>query len=214
MNNEWKNLTCSYGEEIIFQGLELSWTEGEQIGFWGCSGCGKTSLLKVLAKKLRQQKKKIAYVFQHEVLLDWFTVEQNIRLVNAQLSEERYQELLEVFQLEKDQQKYPRELSGGLRKRVAFARAIAYDAPYLLLDEAFEFLDLAMQEEILAFLEREQKIRRKTIFLVTHRVEIMLRLAEKLFFFEGKKPVSTLKMYLTKSKEETKKRLEEEVCHI
>lgn len=212
--NKWTNLDCYYGEDCIFQGLELSWEEGEQVGFWGRSGCGKTSLLKLIAKKLRGQGKKIAYVFQYEVLFNWLTVEQNIFLVNSKINREDYQRILELLKLEEHQKKYPNELSGGLRKRVALARAFAYDADYLLLDEAFEFLDLAIQEDILYFLEKEQKKRKKTIFIVTHRIEIMLRLAEKIFFFEGIKPVKELKIYLSETKEKTKKRLEGEICHI
>lgn len=212
--NKWTNLNCYYGEECIFQGLEFSWEKGEQIGFWGCSGCGKTSLLKVIAERLREQGEKIAYVFQYEVLFHWLTVKENIFLVNSKISEEEYQRILKLLKLEEHQKKYPKELSGGLRKRVALARAFAYDADYLLLDEAFEFLDLAIQEEILYFLEKEQKEKKKTIFMVTHRIEIMSRFAEKIFFFERGKPVKKLKMYLPETKEKTKKRLEGEICHI
>lgn len=212
--NKWKNLTCYYGEDCIFKDLEFSWKEGEQIGFWGCSGCGKTSLLKIIATRLREEKKKIAYVFQHEVLLDWLTVEQNIRLVNSHVDRQKYQKFMELLKLEEHQAKYPKELSGGLRKRVALARAFAYDADYLLLDEAFEFLDLAMQESILSFLEEEQKKKKRTIFLVTHRSEIIIRLAEKIFFFEGETSKQRLELYIPETAEKTKKRLEEKVCHI
>ena len=212
--NKWEKLDCFYEEDCIFKGLELSWEEGEQIGFWGYSGCGKTSLLKLIAKKLREEEKKIAYVFQHEVLLEWLTVEENIFLVNPKLLQGEYQKIISVLKLEEEQKKYPKELSGGLRKRVALARAFAYDADYLLLDEAFEFLDLAIQEDIFCFLQREQERSRKTIFLVTHQIETMLRLAEKVFFFAGEKPVKELRMHISKEKEETRKRLEEEICHI
>src|SRR3712207_7518511 len=63
--NHWTNLHCKYGEEIIFENVQLDWQEGEQIGFWGCSGCGKTSLLKEIARRLEKEGKKFSYVFQN-----------------------------------------------------------------------------------------------------------------------------------------------------
>ncbi|SRR3712207_2354445 len=212
--NIWKNLTCFYGENCIFEKIELQWEEGEQIGFWGCSACGKTSLLREIAKRLREEGKKIAYVFQQEVLLDWLTVEKNIFLVNDKMEKERYQEIIQLLQLEEHLMKYPQELSGGLRKRVALARAFLYEADYLLFDEAFEFLDLGMREIILKYIEREQKKKRRTIFIVTHRVEIMLRLAEKIFVFPQEKRIQHLECYENKEKETIKRILEERVCHI
>src|SRR3712207_9308911 len=95
--NIWKNLTCFYGENCIFEKIELQWEEGEQIGFWGCSACGKTSLLKIIAKRLREEGKKIAYVFQQEVLLDWLTVEQNILLVNTKAAKGQYHKIIKLL---------------------------------------------------------------------------------------------------------------------
>lgn len=83
-----------------------------------------------------------------------------------------------------------------------------------MLDEAFEFLDLALQETILEYIEREQKKKRRTIFLVTHRVEIMLRLAEKIFVFPQEKKIQYLECYENKEKKKTKKLLEERLCRI
>jgi len=212
--NHWTNLHCKYGEEIIFENVQLDWQEGEQIGFWGCSGCGKTSLLKEIARRLEKEGKKFSYVFQNELLIDWLTVEENIALVETVLTKWEQEEILSLLKLEEHLFKFPSELSGGLRKRVALARAFFYQGDYLLLDEAFEFLDLALQEIILEYIEREQKKKRRTIFMVTHRVEIMLRLAEKIFVFPQEKRIQQLKCYKNGEKETIKKILEEELCHI
>ncbi|KDE65256.1 ATP-binding cassette domain-containing protein [Fusobacterium necrophorum] len=210
--NHWTDLHCKYGEETIFENLQLDWQEGEQIGFWGCSGCGKTSLLKEIARRLEAEGKKFSYIFQNEVLIDCLTVEENIKLVGTGLEKREQEEILSLFKLEEHLLKFPTELSGGLRKRAALARAFFYQGEYLLLDEAFEFLDLALQETILEYIEREQKKKRRTIFLVTHRVEIMLRLAEKIFVFPQEKRIQYLECYENKEKKKTKKILEDRLC--
>lgn len=204
-----------YGREEIYKHLQLSIIRGEKVGFWGLSACGKTTLLKELAKKLRAEGAKISYIFQHEILFEWLTVEENIFLVLQEVDWEKYDEIFRLLRLEEHKEKYPSELSGGLRKRLAFARAILYEGDYLFLDEAFEFLDKAMQEEILEYLERNYHWKEKTLFMVTHRMEIMTRLVERVYFFPQEKPIESLDMFYSKEKEKMKERLEEEtLCHI
>ena len=132
---------------------------------------------------------------QHDLLFPWRTVEQNVMLpmeiqgVPKDKRKEVSDELLDRVGLSGTQKKYPRELSGGMRQRAAFARTLATGAQLLLLDEPFSALDsitrISMQEWIL----QQWDTLHKTILFVTHDVEEAIFLSQKILVLSGKPQV-------------------------
>ncbi|MBO4384869.1 MAG: ATP-binding cassette domain-containing protein [Clostridia bacterium] len=169
---EVKNISFSYGEKPIIDGLSMSLSGGRRIAVMGESGRGKTTLLKLLLGVLeptsgvieRSPGEKPAVVFQEDRLLPWFSALKNAAYSAAPgVSAE---ELLKDMELGESMDKLPKELSGGMQRRAAIARALAYSGDPLLLDEPFKGLDPDMRERIAGrILERAKNA---SILLITH----------------------------------------------
>ena len=166
---EIRDLSKSFGSKEVLRGLSLDVPDGENTVVIGYSGTGKSVLLKCIIgllmpdagtvtldgqvvsdlepEDLSVLREKVGYVFQFAALFDSLTVQQNIRLGLARRNldeaaiDERISEALEVVQLDGAGDKFPGELSGGMRKRVGLARAIALRPKYLLYDEPTTGLD-------------------------------------------------------------------------
>ncbi len=155
----------------------------------GPSGCGKTSLLRIVAGLDQNfegavtlpDPARIAFVFQEPRLLPWRTVEANIRIAAPQASAQDIAGLFDTLGLAAHRTHYPGELSLGLARRAAIARALALTPDLLLLDEPFASLDAAtadrLAQELMALLEK----RRVTTLLVTHDIAIAVSLADVVF---------------------------------
>ena len=172
------DLHFSYGKKEVLQGLNLSLQSGEILAVMGPSGCGKSTLLQLIAGQIKPSSgtiqcsaKRIAYAFQEPRLFPWFTVKENLAAVlNSKESEEEKQEkilaALRNVELEECLELYPEELSGGMKQRIAIARALAIYPDLLIMDEPFKGLDEETEKhtkKILAkFLEG------RTALLVTH----------------------------------------------
>ncbi len=171
-----KKVSFSYGATPILQNLSVTLPQQGVVGFSGPSGCGKTTLLRILAgleqpqsgTLSRPENCRLSMVFQEDRLLPWLTAEENVRLV-CEAQPHRAAECLQAVGLSEAAHHYPDQLSGGMKRRVALARAMAADGDILILDEPFTGLDTALQEEIAALL-REQ-FKDKLILLVTHGAE-------------------------------------------
>jgi NitT/TauT family transport system ATP-binding protein len=175
----------------VVRGLTLRLETGSFGALIGPSGCGKTTILKIAAgldQDFRGELRapgagRLGMVFQEPRLLAWRTVEQNIRLA---LPSERagidLTELVEILGLGAHLPRYPGELSLGLARRVAIARAFAVDPDFLLLDEPFVSLDETTAErlrnELLALTTRTKV----TTLFVTHDLPEAVQLADRLFF--------------------------------
>jgi NitT/TauT family transport system ATP-binding protein len=180
---------ASGGELHVLQGLALTLHGGEVGALVGPSGCGKTTLLRLIAGLDRDYVGSIALpdhgrlgmVFQEPRLLPWRTVEQNVRLAAPEASDPSLTTLFAALGLEAHRAHYPGELSLGLARRVALARAFAIEPDLLLLDEPFVSLDAALarrlREELAELVDR----RPVTTLLVTHDVEEAIGLADRLF---------------------------------
>jgi ABC-type nitrate/sulfonate/bicarbonate transport system ATPase subunit len=156
----------------------------------GRSGCGKTTLLNLIAGLLRPSGGCITIdghpvagpgpdrgmVFQHSALFPWLTALGNIEFGprnNSRPAAQRRdlaRELIELVRLQGCENKYPRELSGGMQQRVAIARALAMDPEIMLMDEPFGALDELTREEMQRELLRIWEARRKTVVFVTHSI--------------------------------------------
>jgi NitT/TauT family transport system ATP-binding protein len=175
----------------VVRGLKLRLEAGSFGALIGPSGCGKTTILKIAAGldtdfrgELRTPDSgRLGMVFQEPRLLAWRTVDQNIRLA---LPPERaaidLTDLVDILGLGTHLALYPGELSLGLARRVAIARAFAADPDFLLLDEPFVSLDEATADRLRSELAALTERTRATTLLVTHDLPEAVQLADRLFF--------------------------------
>lgn len=189
-----EDASFSFGAIKVFQNLSLTVSRGEFVAVVGPSGCGKTTLLDLFSQFLQPISGKVEcagrvrMVYQHDSLFPWLTVSENIALGLRhlpELSEQRRQlaEMLGLINLEQFADNYPHQLSGGMRRRVELARALAGDSDILLLDEPFSALDyltrLRMRNELARMLEQLPR----TVVLVTHDIEEAAQLADRVIVF-------------------------------
>lgn len=162
---------------------------GEVGVFVGPSGCGKSTLLRILAgldpdydgRISRPPDARIGMVFQEPRLLPWRSVEDNVRLAAPRADEAKLAALFAVLELEAHRSHFPGELSLGLARRVALARAFAVDPELLILDEPLASLDDALAARLrdqIAMLVAGRSI---TTLLVTHNLDDAVRLGDRLF---------------------------------
>jgi sulfonate transport system ATP-binding protein len=172
--------------------IDLDVLPGELVCVVGASGCGKTTLLNLIAGLDEPTAGHVevagrpALMFQEAALFPWLTVAGNVdlalRLRRVPRSERRRRvaELLEVVRLGDVARRRPHELSGGMRQRVAMARAFAQDAEVLLMDEPFGALDAMTRDVLHDELERLWRDRGLTVVFVTHNVREAARLADRI----------------------------------
>ncbi|MHB1340590.1 MAG: ABC transporter ATP-binding protein [Coriobacteriia bacterium] len=173
------------------EGLDLTIADGEPVAIIGPSGCGKSTLLLALAglvpadagsvlvggETVSGPRRRTALILQDFGLLPWKTVAHNaalgleIRGVQAEESRRVVGEALERLGLGEFSGAYPGELSGGMRQRLALARALALDADLLLMDEPLSALDALTREDLQNLLLHMWRQRRHTVALVTHSIE-------------------------------------------
>jgi nitrate/nitrite transport system ATP-binding protein len=202
-----ENLVKSYStpngsEFVVLDGIDLNVGEDEFIAVIGHSGCGKSTLLKMVAglekptagsvrldgKEVRKPGAERMMVFQHYSLLPWLTVRENIRLAvdevlkNSNRSEKIsiVNEHLAMVNLTAAADKYPDEISGGMKQRVGIARALATRPKMLLMDEPFGALDALtrrkLQEQVLKIWENQ----RQAVMMITHDVEEAIFMADRI----------------------------------
>ena len=186
----FENVSFAYGQKQVIKELSFSVSDGEILAVMGPSGCGKTTLLQLAAGLRKPQSgtvttnaERISYVFQEPRLFPWLTVEENIAAVitekNRDVVREKVYNLLHCVGLSDSAQMFPESLSGGMKSRVALARALAYEGELFLLDEPFASLDDALRQEVSSlFLDKLQK-KNATAIIVTHQRADAERLADR-----------------------------------
>ena len=187
------------GETLALDGLNLDVAQGEFVSVVGPSGCGKTSMLSMLAGLMQPSCGSLwvgdsspGYMLQRDHLLDWRTIEGNILLgleVKRMCSEETRAyalSLLDKYGLYEFKNAYPRQLSGGMRQKVALIRTLACAPALLLLDEPFSALDfqtrVRLANEIYDIIRREEK----TAILVTHDISEAISMSDRVIVFSGR----------------------------
>ena len=184
-----KDLSFSYNEKFVFDGLNVAFDELDgPIVILGPSGSGKTTLLKLLGGLLKPLSGKInftcegkiedgapvsAFMFQEPRLLPWLGVLENIsipieKVFGKEGAKKRARDFLSLVSLEEKEKVFPAELSGGQAQRISMARAFAWSAPVLLMDEPFQSLDIPLRKNLmdltLSLLEKEKRF----LAMVTH----------------------------------------------
>jgi NitT/TauT family transport system ATP-binding protein len=191
-----EGLTVGYGAEPILEGVDLAVLPGQFVSLVGPSGSGKTSILRAVTRLLEPQRGAIAldippgdvgFLFQDDALLPWRDVRANVSLglrirgVAAADAADRADSWIASLGLEGLGDRYPRQLSGGQRKRVALAQVLALEPRLLLMDEPFASLDAIVRvritEELLGWVERKHL----TVLLVTHDLEEAVTLSDAVY---------------------------------
>jgi len=173
--------------------LTFTLKHGEVAALVGPSGCGKTTLLRIIVGLDRDftgavrlpSHGRLGIVFQEPRLLPWRTVETNVRLAAPQASDVALDALFGTLGLAEHRSHYPGELSLGLARRVALARAFAVDPDLLVLDEPFVSLDAALAARLRAELAELVGRRPVTTLLVTHSIEEAIGLADRIFLLSA-----------------------------
>ncbi len=184
MNLQLEKLGKRFDSRTIFDNLSLTFPEGEITVILGPSGCGKTTILNIISGAeslyegtvVKPEGFTVSYLFQEPRLLPWKTVAQNLAFVlppgtDRQTISNTIDSHLELVDLRRFASYYPGQLSGGMKQRAAMARAFAYPATAILMDEPFQGLDLNLKLKLTGALlhlwEREQR----TIIYVTHTIQ-------------------------------------------
>ena len=209
MNLEIKNLNKSYAEEGIFKNFSLQLSDDKINCIIGPSGCGKTTFLNILAGLIEYEsgslngisKNDISYIFQEDRLIEWLTVKENLQITlkkyykKSSLDDE-IENLLDIVGIKSVEDKYPDELSGGMRQRVNIARAFGKPSKILLMDEPFKSLDYKLKYTIIDEFKNILNKKKRLVILVTHDLEEAVYFNGRIFVF-GSKPVKVLKTFET-----------------
>jgi len=200
---EFKDVTFKYSEDdyTMFDRLSFKVEDGEFISIIGKSGCGKSTVFRLInglekpqggevlydGKNVALLKNYSAYMPQKDLLFPWRTIEKNICLAMEVRKKSRTQmkqaaeEMLKEVGLCEYRDKYPKDLSGGMRQRASFARTLLAGSDLMLLDEPFSALDSLTKISLQEWLLTEWEKHSKTILFVTHDVEEAIFLSKKIF---------------------------------
>jgi NitT/TauT family transport system ATP-binding protein len=195
-----RKVFASGGREVVaLDGIDLDVADGELVCLLGPSGCGKSTLLNAIAgfspptagtivangREVEGPGPDRAMVFQEYALFPWMTVERNVAFgletkgAPRAAIRETVDGLLRKLHLSEFRDRFPKDLSGGMRQRVAIARVLAIDPPMLLMDEPFGALDALTRRNLQDELLRIWAEYRKTIVFVTHGIEESIYLADR-----------------------------------
>lgn len=200
------------GDLLVIDGVNLTLKEGEIVALLGQSGSGKSTLLRIIAglmlptegevlyqgKKVLSPVEGIAMVFQSFALMPWLTVLENVELglearrIPPKERRERALKAIDKIGMDGFEGAYPKELSGGMRQRVGFARALVTEPALLLMDEPFSALDVLTAESLrndLMELWQSTDNKMKAILFVTHNIEEAVLIADRIIVF-GSNPGS------------------------
>ena len=201
---ELKNISKIYqddnGETLAIKNFSYKFENGEFVTLLGPSGCGKSTLLSIIAGlespssgnvllngiDITNKRSNIGYMLQKDYLLEWRTILKNVILgleIKKELTNENVEyakKLLETYGLSDFIDKYPSQLSGGMKQRVALIRALATKPEILLLDEAFSALDYQTRLDVSTDVYRIIKSENKSTIMVTHDIPEAISMSDKI----------------------------------
>ena len=199
----FKNETFRYPEDetAMMENLSFHVERGAFVSLIGASGCGKSTVFRLINRLLEPQNGEIfvdgkeihqirsyaGYMPQKDLLFPWRTIEKNLCLpmeiqkIGREEQKERVPRVLEQVGLEGYRNKYPKDLSGGMRQRISFARTLLTEADLMLLDEPFSALDALTRMDMQEWLLHQWEHFHKTIVFITHDVEEAVFLSKKIY---------------------------------
>ena len=201
---EIKNLSYSFGDNHILKDINIYVKENEMVAIVGSSGVGKSTLFNLIAGVLKKQSGeitidgnndyigKVAYMLQKDLLFEHKTIINNVILpliiakVDKKTALEEGRKILKQFNLEKYADKYPKQLSGGMRQRVALIRTYMFKRNIFLLDEAFSALDAITKKELHKWYLNLKKEFNLTTLLITHDIEEAIFLSDRIYILANK----------------------------
>ena len=193
------NLSFSFGFKEILKNINFKLKKGEVVSIVGPSGGGKTTLLHLCAKlltleegKIRNSFKSSSFAFQEARLLPWKNVIDNISLglkaknIKKQKADELSKNIALKFGLQIDDfEKFPKDLSGGMKQRVSFARALVLNPSLLFLDEPFSALDIGLKKELQSLLIEEINTNQLSILFITHDLMEAIKLSDEILVLKA-----------------------------
>ena len=200
-----KNLSYSFGNNPILKDINIHVNENEMVAIVGSSGVGKSTLFNLIAGVLNKQTGeitingsedyigKVAYMLQKDLLFEHKTIIDNVILpliigkVDKKEALEEGNKILKQFNLDKYANKYPQQLSGGMRQRVALIRTYMFKRNIFLLDEAFSALDAITKKDLHKWYLDLKKEFNLTTLLITHDIEEAVFLSDRIYIL-GNKP--------------------------
>ena len=209
LKNVSKKYQAKNGEIEALKNITFSVNEGDFVSLIGPSGCGKSTVLSIIAgleeksggkimldgEEISTISNKIGYMLQKDSLLEWRTIYKNV-ILGLEVTKQRTKEnedyvidLLKKYNLYEFKDKYPTQLSGGMRQRVALIRTLAIKPKILLLDEAFSALDyqtrIMVTNDIYNILKKEGK----TVLMVTHDISEAISMGDKIVVLSNRPAV-------------------------
>ena len=204
----FENVSFRYAEDDfdMMRNLNFQVEDREFVSIIGASGCGKSTIFRLIngleklqqgrilvdGRPVQELKNYSAFMPQKDLLFPWCTIEKNICLpmelakVPKAEQEKRCKEVLEQVGLSEYAKKYPKDLSGGMKQRVAFARTLLSGADMLLLDEPFSALDYLTRVDMQEWLLHQWEHYHKTILFITHDVEEAIFLSKTIFIIQDR----------------------------
>ena len=220
MSLEIKNLSKSFTDEqtgaatAVLESITLTVDSGSFVSIIGPSGCGKTTLLRIIAglehatsgeilihgQTSAEPWQQVGFVFQEYALFPWRRVWENIafglEMKGIPLEERRDSafDFIKRFGLAGSQNRYPREISGGMKQRVALARTMITDPDIILMDEPFGALDSQTRSQMRSFLLDVWQQSHKTILFITHSIDEAIFLSQKVIGFSNRPAACSLEL--------------------
>lgn len=221
-NNEvisLKNVTKSFDGDIILKDISIDVNRGEFISILGPSGCGKSTLFNIITGLTNMDSGNISvfgdigYMQQKDLLLPWKTIMENVVLpldikgLNKKASRDKAAMYIELMGLSGYENKYPYELSGGMKQRASFLRTFLSSEEIMLLDEPFGALDSITRENLQKWILDMKKAVERTILFITHDIEEAVFLSDSIYVLGSKPGVVKKRIDLDFYKNDKEKRL-------
>lgn len=207
-----ENISKSFDGDKIIENISINVKEGELVSILGPSGCGKSTIFNMIAGLLKQNSGeidvngKLSYMYQKDLLLPYKTIIDNVSLPLILRKEKKSQareevkQYFKVFGLDGYEDKYPKELSGGMRQRANFMRTYVNSNEIMLLDEPFGALDSITKSSMQKWLLDIRKKVTSTILLITHDIEEAILLSDRIYVISNKPSSVSMEIVVDRDK--------------